>query len=58
MRRLHLRHVDTLTAAVAEIDQEVDRDLAPFRDAVGQLRTIHGVSDLAAQVIVSEIGTT
>jgi len=54
--RLHLRQIDALAGAVAEIDQEVDRDLAPFRDAVRQLRTIHGVSDLSAQVIVSEIG--
>ena len=55
--RLHLRHVDALDAAIAEIDAEVDRDLDPFRQAVRQLRTIPGVSDLTAQVIVSEIGT-
>ena len=54
--RLHLRQVDALNAAVAGIAQEVERDLAPFRDAVRQLRTIHGVSDLSAHVIVSEIG--
>ena len=55
--RLHLRQVDALDVAIAEIDAEVDRDLDPFREAVGQLRTIPGVSDLTAQVIVSEIGT-
>jgi transposase len=55
--RLHLRQVDALDAALAEIDAEVDRELAPFRDAVRLLRTIPGVSDLTAQVIVSEIGT-
>jgi transposase len=54
--RLHLRQIDTLNAAVAEIDDEVDQDLAPFRDAVRLLRSIPGVSDLTAQVIVSEIG--
>jgi transposase len=54
--RLHLRQVDALDAAVAEIDAEVNRDLDPFRQAVRQLRTIPGVSDLTAQVIVSEIG--
>src|SRR4051812_28033002 len=41
---------------MAEIDAEVDRDLDPFRQAVRLLRTIPGVSDLTAQVIVSEIG--
>ena len=55
--RLHLRQVDALDAAIAEIDMEVDRDLDPFRQAVRLLRTIPGVSDLTAQVIVSEIGT-
>jgi transposase len=54
---LHLRQVDALGAAIAEIDREVDRDLDPFRDAVRLLRSIPGVSDLTAQVIVSEIGT-
>jgi transposase len=54
--RLHLRQIDGLEAAIAEIDAEVDRELAPFRQAVQQLRTIPGVSDLTAQVIVSEIG--
>ena len=55
--RLHLGQVDSLNAAMAEIDTEVDRDLDPFRQAVSQLRTIPGVSDLTGQVIVSEIGT-
>lgn len=55
--RLHLRQVDVLDVAIAEIDAEVDRDLEPFRHAVRLLRTIPGVSDLTAQVIVSEIGT-
>jgi len=55
--RLHLGQYDALAAALAEIDAEVERDLDPFRDAVRLLRTIPGVGDLAAQVIVSEIGT-
>lgn len=55
--RLHLRQFDALADAMAEIDAEVDRDLDPFRQAVRLLRTIPGVSDLTAQVIVSEIGT-
>ncbi len=53
---LHLRQYDALAGAVAEIDAEVERDLGPFRDAAGLLATIPGVSDLTAQVILSEIG--
>jgi transposase len=55
--RLHLRQVDALDAALAEIDAEVDRDLDPFRQAVRLLRTIPGISDLTAQFIVAEIAT-
>ena len=55
--RLHLGQYDALAAALAEIDAEVERDLDPFRDAVRLLRTIPGVGDLAARVIVAEIGT-
>jgi transposase len=55
--RLHLRQIDALDIALAEIDAEVDCDLDPFRDAVRLLRSIPGVSDLTARVIVSEIGT-
>jgi len=54
--RLHLRQVEALDAAIAEIDAEVEHELDPFRGAVRLLRTIPGVSDLTAQVIVSEIG--
>ena len=54
--RLHLRQIDALAAAIAEIDEEVDRDLGPFREAVRLLRTIPGVAELTAQVILSEIG--
>jgi transposase len=53
---LHLRQIDALDAAIGEIDEEVDRDLDPFRDAVRLLCSIPGVSELTAQVIVSEIG--
>ncbi len=49
--RLHLQQVDALDAAIAEIDREADAGLACFRDAVKQLSTIPGVSELSAQVI-------
>jgi transposase len=55
--RLHLAQIDALDASIASIDEEVGRSLEPFRAAVELLKSIPGVSDLAAQVIVSEIGT-
>jgi transposase len=54
--RLHLKQIDALEAAIAEIDQQVEADFTPFRTAVKQLSSTPGVKALAAQVIVSEIG--
>jgi transposase len=54
--RLHLRQIDALEAAILEIDEAVDRDLDPFRQAVRLLRTHPGISDLSGQVVISEIG--
>jgi transposase len=54
--RLHLKQIDALEAAIAEIDQQIEGDIAPFRAAVKQLSSIPGVKALAGTVIVSEIG--
>jgi transposase len=54
--RLHLRQIEAIDAFLAEIDAEVERDLGPFRQAASLLRTIPGVSDLSARVIISEAG--
>ena len=54
--RLHLKQIDALEAAIAEIDQQVEGDIAPFRAGVKQLSSIPGVKALAGTVIVSEIG--
>src|SRR5260370_28311606 len=57
MLRLHLQQIDALNAAIAEIDQEVDANVEPFRAAITILTTIPGVSDLSARTIMAEIGT-
>jgi transposase len=65
--KLHLQQWDGLDATIREIDQEVeariaraDREVkageAPFRDLIGLLSTIPGVSTLSATTILSEIG--
>ena len=55
--RLHLNQIDALGASITTIDQQVQADIAPFRVAVEHVTSIPGVSDIGAQVIVSEIGT-
>jgi transposase len=54
--QLHLDHLDAVNAAIDRIDKEVDGNLEPFRVAVEMLTTIPGVRNLAAEVMVSEIG--
>ncbi len=53
---LHLKQIDVLDEAVAGIDREVDAHVEPFRTVIAQLKTILGVSDLSACVILAEIG--
>jgi transposase len=56
MLQLHLDHLDAVNAAITRIDKEVDANVEPFRVACEMLTTIPGVSSLAAEVMVSEIG--
>jgi transposase len=54
--RLLLQQIDAIDAAIAEIDQEVDATVEPFRQAITILSTIPGISTLSAEVVVAEIG--
>ena len=55
--RLHLAQVDALDAAVRDVEARIGERLAPFRAAVAHLKTMPGISDTVARVIVAEIGT-
>jgi len=54
--RLHFQQIDALDQAIAEIDKEVEANLAPFRPWIPLLISVLGISDLAARVILAEIG--
>jgi len=56
MLGLHLGHIDALNKAIAQIEQEVSCGLDPFRAAAKLLSTMPGVSTVAADVLVAEIG--
>jgi len=56
MLKLHLTQIQALETAIGEVDGRVGSALEPFREAVEHLNTIPGVSDVVAQVIISEIG--
>jgi transposase len=52
----HLRMIEGLEVAVAAFDARIEAALTPFRDAAERLTSIPGISDVAAQVILAEIG--
>ena len=54
--RLHLDQIGSLEQAIQTVDTEVGATLTPFRERAVRLTTMPGISDVLAQVIVSEIG--
>lgn len=53
---LHLGQIKALESAVRELEVRVGEALEPFRESAELLKTIPGVSDTVARVIIAEIG--
>jgi transposase len=56
MLKLHLDHIDALDRAIAAIEKEMGQQIEPFRAAARLISTIPGMSDIASQVVIAEIG--
>lgn len=54
---LHLTQIETLETAVQTLERHLGDALAPFRAAIALLKTMPGVSETAARVLVAEMGT-
>lgn len=52
-----LCQIDSLEESIARFDEEIEKVMAPFAEAVELLDTIPGVAQTSAQVILSEVGT-
>jgi transposase len=55
--KLHLDQIDALDKAVRDVEARLGDALSPFRDLVGLLTTMPGISETTANVILSEVGT-
>jgi transposase len=56
MLRLHLRHIDDLSAMIVELDTTVDELMGPFDEPATRLLSIPGVGKRTVETIVAEIG--
>jgi transposase len=54
--RVHLGHIDHLSAAIEALDAEVEKVMAPFSEQARRLCTIPGVAKRTAEVVIAEIG--
>lgn len=56
MLKLHLDQIDAIEAGLATLEQRLHEALGPFRAAADLLKTMPGISDTVAAVILAEIG--
>jgi transposase len=54
--KLHLDQIEALEKSIEAVDTEVGSSIEPFRAKVARLVTMPGISDVTAQVLISEIG--
>ena len=54
--RLHLEQIEALDRTIDKIDTEIEANLDPFRPLIPVLTSIPGIGELAARVLLSEIG--
>jgi len=56
LARMHLDHIDHLTGMIDQLDQRIEQMLDPCAQQLSLLRTIPGIGDRAAQVLIAELG--
>jgi len=54
--KLHLRQIDQIDNAIAELEAQARTAIEPFRHRVEQLTAIPGISEVSAHVVLAEIG--
>jgi len=54
--RVHLDHIDQIDAHIETLDKRIEVKTAPFARQLAHLVTMPGLGDVAARVVVAEIG--
>ena len=53
---MHLNLIETIEASIAQLDEEIERAVAPFRGIIERLKAVPGLSKVSAPAILGEIG--
>lgn len=54
--RVHLDHIDQIDAHIATIDARLEARTVPFDRQLAHLVTMPGIAEVAARVVIAEIG--
>ncbi len=53
---MHLNLIETIEASIAQLDQDIERVVTPFRGIVERLKAIPGLSQVSVPALLGEIG--
>jgi transposase len=53
---MHLTLIETIEDSIAQLDQEIEKAVQPFRSLVTRLKGVPGLSDVAVPALLAEIG--
>jgi transposase len=53
---MHLKLIENLETAIAQIDRDIAKAVDPFRELVDRLKQVPGLSDISAPALLAEIG--
>ena len=54
--KMHLKLIESLEASIDQIDRDIAKAVAPFRDLVDRVKEVPGLSDISAPALIAEIG--
>lgn len=54
--KMHLKLIENLETAVAQIDRDIAKAVQPFRELLDRLKGVPGLSDISAPALLAEIG--
>jgi transposase len=53
---MHLNLIETIEASIAQLDEEIERAVTPFRGIIERLKAVPGLSKVSAPALLGEIG--